>query len=197
MMADKSKKKQNDLLALPDDIQPPQQLKDKPTTGRPTVYSKQLAHDILFDIATSSDPLDKIAKKHSITSVTFWRWTLINEQFCNAYIRALENRTLVESDGADAEIAKLLDYINNHDDDPREKHVRTGGIRLKLEHMRWKLSKYNRQLFGDKLEVDQHLTVEPAQERADAWALAQQAQDTDYKEVDNVDNSLTQASGSN
>lgn len=128
-------------------------------------------------------PVGKICENLGISTSAFYVWLVVNEEFMDSYLHALETRALVEADEADRALQKLLHYIEHHDDDPREKHVRTVGMRLKMEHMRWKLGKYNRRVFGDKLDMTATVTLQPAEQRSQAWSLAQQAKTAEYVEV--------------
>lgn len=151
------------------DIKPPHQLKPPASTGRPTVYTKELAQSILIDIATSGETIENIAKKHGINKLTFYRWVLINEAFCNAHLRALENRAIVLSGNITEDLADLAKIVENEDKDPRDRHVRLQYFDKKWNHLQWLMSKYNRKLFGDKLEVDQNVTINPTEAREQAW----------------------------
>ena len=168
------------MLNIPE---PPVLIKPPPEhAGCPTKYNKTMAESLLTTIATQSTTIKEIAENHGITKDTMYRWILINEQFSDSYLHALELRAMVEVDTADSEVADLMHYIDNSNDDPRKVHTKIQGTRIRLEQLRWKASKYNRRVFGDKLEVDQHLTVEPAKERETAWAAHKQAAEAEYTE---------------
>lgn len=70
------------------------------------------------------------------------------------------------------------------DTDPRILSARSNWFDRKWRHREWLMSKFNRQQFGDKLDIDQTLTVNPSEAREEAWKRAQQAEYTEYTEPD-------------
>ena len=159
----------------------PALIKDTPSTGRPTVYSKDMADKLLADIATTSDNMDTIVQRYGISKPTFYLWVMINEDFSNCFSRALENRALVYGDTMVSDINELEDYIHNESNDPRIMHARIQLHHRKAGTYQWLMSRYNRQVYGDKLDIDQHVTVEPAKQREEAWTQ-HTAEDATYTE---------------
>jgi len=167
------------------DIQPPNQLKPTPTTGRPTKYTPEMANNILLDIATTVTPIDKVSQQHGITDRTLYRWILESEDFCRLYMRALENRALVYASDITQDLSKLKDICDDESKDPRFQNVQTGYFDKKWRHLEWMMERFNRQVFGQKLDIDQHLTVEPQQLRTTAWEEVQAEQQAEPTNVDN------------
>ena len=154
----------------------PVQLKPPAKTGRPTPYTKKIADNILLQVSTTTKPIAEIANDNGISDPTLYNWIGINQEFFSAYLRALEIRSIAEVAGVDGLLSQLVDYIEHSNVDAREKHVRIQSLRLRIEQIRWKVSKHNRRLYGDKIEVDQQVTINPQDARADAWQLAQAAE---------------------
>jgi hypothetical protein len=125
----------------------------------------------------------KIAQKHGITRKTIYYWILINEQFCDAYLRALENRALVYGGEMLEDLGDLERYVQNEENDPRNMHARIQLFHRKSGAYQWLMTKYNRKVFGDKLDVDATVTVQPAEQRAQAWQIARKLQEAEYTEV--------------
>jgi ADP-ribose pyrophosphatase YjhB (NUDIX family) len=168
-------------MELPTEIASPPILKTPEATGRPTSYTQQLGQDILMDIATSADSIDKVAQRHGIDKATFYRWTLVNEKFCDAYVRALENRMLVLGGDISQEFTHLKAIVEDDGRDPRDRHVRLQYLDKKWNHLQWLMSKHNRKLYGDKLDTTMAVTVQPTAQREAAW----QARAEDAETVDN------------
>ena len=154
----------------------PKEIPTDNTRGRPLAYSPKIAYDILLDVATTSDNIDAITKRYGTTKPTFYHWLMLNEQFLNCYQRALENRAHVMGADYMQELQDLDDYVTKSPDDPREKHARIQVKRAKYQFGQWLMSKYNRSMYGDKLDVAQTITIEPQQLRTTAWEEIQAEQ---------------------
>ena len=163
---------------------------EKRNAGRPTKFNEQIAQALIFDIITSCEPVAEITKRHKIAEKTFYLWIHAYDEFRIAYLRALETRAMNEFESVEQELADLEKYVVENDAaDPREKHVRIQLARLKTEHRRWRLSKMNRQVFGDKLDMTADVSVQ-VDARDQAWLEIQsRAVDTAYTPTQTVDSS--------
>ena len=169
-----------------DTIQAPKQLKPTPDTGRPTAYNQDTAQAILDTIATTDKNVETIAEEHGITARTFCRWLLINEEFCHAYRRAMGNKALILGESITNDIENLKKTVDRDDIDTKWQTNQLGYFDKKWRHLEWFMGKYNREMFGDKLDMTAEVSLQPAQAREEAWKLASR-REAEYTEVEDVD----------
>jgi hypothetical protein len=152
--------------------------------GRPSKYTPELANKILVEIATTTIPVADIAVNCGIPEGTFYAWLSINESFHEEYVRALENRAIVMAAAAERDMLRMDAICNDFNQDPKWQNVQTSWFDRKWRHREWFMSRFNRRLFGDKLEVDQTLTVNPTEAREQAWAIyKEKSEAVEYKEI--------------
>ena len=134
----------------------------KPTPGRPTIYTKELADTICTHIATSSKSLRKICEIVGIDPITITRWLRENEQFCTQYTRAKEDQADLLSD----EIMEIADDSSNDLDrvddygNRIENKEFIARSRLRVESRKWLASKLKPKKYGDKQSIDHTVTIE-------------------------------------
>lgn len=115
--------------------------KHKNKKGRPTLYSDELANDILDRIANGSN-IHKITQLEGYPNrTTIYKWLDKNKDFCNNYTRALEDRAHWRSDRLD-QICD--DLISGAIDDKK--------ARVLIDVQKWQAGKENPQRYGDKIE---------------------------------------------
>ena len=128
--------------------------KDKKPLGRPTKYSKEVADDICEAIATTKDSLATICKPLDIKVVSVFEWLDQYKEFAVNYARAREVQAEMMFDelrevafDASGDIKKTKDGVEYVD------HENIQRSRLKVDTLKWAMSKLLPKRFGDKLDV--------------------------------------------
>ena len=112
----------------------------KKKTGRPPLYSKELAQRICELIAegetdSSIELLDGMPSARSIK-----RWRINNEEFCHQYARAREARADFRSERIDGYVKKVVDGLLPPD-----------AARVAIMAEQWQASKEQPKRYGDKI----------------------------------------------
>jgi transposase-like protein len=117
-------------------------------------FSIELFDAICNQIATSSKSLRSICKEHGAAPSTFFKWVQDDKILLDKYTRAREQQ-------ADY----LADEIIEISDHSEEDHTAFTGAnvvnrdRLRVEARKWVASKLKPKKYGDKVEVDNNITV--------------------------------------
>lgn len=113
---------------------------DKIKTGRPTIYSQELADEICDRLAHGETLRTIIASSpHLPGRTTIYRWTADNEDFRNQYTKA-------RAEQADYYAELIIDEsYSSHD---------AGIGRLRIDALKWAASKMAPKKYGDKIEVE-------------------------------------------
>lgn len=134
----------------------------KPTLGRPTIYTQDLADTICTYIATTSKSLRKICEIVGIDPITITRWLREKDDFCIQYTHAKEEQADLMCD----EIMEIADDSSNDIDriddfgNPIENREFISRSRLRVESRKWLASKLKPKKYGDKQSIDHTITVE-------------------------------------
>jgi len=123
--------------------------------GRDSEYTPEMGDRICELIATKGDDgkvrkLAVVAEELGISERSIYRWLARNEEFSQKYTRARETRADIMAE----EIIEIADTV----DDP---HLG----RLRMDARKWLAGKYNRGMYGDK--VDSNITVTHEQKLAE------------------------------
>jgi hypothetical protein len=148
-----------------------------------TTYDPQVMQDVIVDIATSADPVDVILTKYNLKHTTVYTWKALNADIQAAWKAAMVHRTHVLADKLHSDGKVLDDFVDNEDNDPREKTVKIKRFDVRWKHNEWYMSRVNRKDYGDNLSVESNVTVNAAQAREDAWRRAREMRDADYTDV--------------
>jgi hypothetical protein len=117
-------------------------------------FSIELFDKICEEIAISSKGLKAICENNGITPKTFFNWVNDDKVLLHKYTRAREQQ-------ADY----LADEIIEISDHSEEDHTAFTGAnvvnrdRLRVEARKWVASKLKPKKYGDKVEVDNNITV--------------------------------------
>jgi hypothetical protein len=114
-------------------------------TGRPTPFNKEIAEQILIEVATTMRPIDDILtsiKPFTISYIVFLRWLNDYPHFRVDYARARESKgdTLVEG---------ILKLISSDSKDM----VEVADKKLKIDTLKWVASKLFPRRYADNLEL--------------------------------------------
>ena len=142
-------------------------------------YNPEIMQSIILDIATTADPVDAIIKKHKQAKTTVYMWRGLSVQLMNAWNHAMKLRTHVKADTFEDDVTTLDTAIDGKDADYRIVGNKIRRFDKVWHHREWFLSRYNRDFFGDKVEVDNNLTISPAKARDDAYNAFQANPPTD------------------
>jgi len=108
------------------------------TRGRPSLYTKELAEKICRHI-TNGGTLNKLCNKKAFPNRdTVYNWLLIHGEFADMYTRACEIRREIKFES-------LTDMIDQ-EENPQK-------ARLKLDAIKWQLSKEEPRKYGDRLDL--------------------------------------------
>ena len=163
-----------------DDIHLPQSLPRKSQYGPPSKYTPQLAQAILADIATTPNTIEQCCNDHGIDKHTWYAWMSVSADINNAMQRACAAKATVYAHEMALETAEMDILMQNQDIDPRYLNNRSTWYDKKWRWRTWLMERWNRRLYGNKLDIDQTVTVNPSELREQAWRLARDAEITDY-----------------
>ena len=140
-----------------------------PEKGKRSKYTIQLAVNILVDIATDgSRTIEKICNDNGIAGKTVHLWSLYSEQFLQCYHRAQELRQDAKIRDLERLESDLDTYIDNEENDTREKGIRIQRYRTRALSRQWEASRLNKR-YQEKTQQDTTITVDHADLRAQAW----------------------------
>ena len=169
-------------------IDVPKEITSPALVGRPSKYTPEIARSVLIDIATTPDNISDICKKYDITKQTLSIWRAVNSQFLDAYMQACKYRSIEFADEMHEDFKRLEKDMDAPDADFRKLGVKSVHLDRKYRHKEWWMSKFNRPLFGDKLEVDQNVNINPVKSRETAWnELSGNVTDAQYTTVEQQD----------
>jgi hypothetical protein len=112
----------------------------KKKTGRPPLYSKELAQRIC-DLIASGETDAKIEAMDGMPSAqTIRRWRIDREDFCSNYARAREARADFRAERIDGYVQKVID-----------KSLPPDAARVAIDAEKWLASKEQPKRYGDKI----------------------------------------------
>ena len=116
---------------------------DKSNAGRPTIYSDKLADELCLRIANGNS-LNRVCRaKDMPDKATVYRWIDANEQFCDKYREATNQR-------AEFHFDEMLDIA----DAVEEETAAISKAKVQIDTRKWILSRMNPTKYGDKQQVD-------------------------------------------
>jgi hypothetical protein len=131
----------------------------KPTKGRPTIYSKELADKICIELALGKSMRTVCAMIGMPVMSAVFRWLREYEEFREQYARAKE-------EAADLMVEDMLDIADETSKDIIETKDRDGNVtgqklnkeavlrsRLKVDTRKWIASKLKPKKYGEKLDL--------------------------------------------
>lgn len=122
-------------------------------------YSDELFDNICDRIATSADGLEKICQELGVTARNFHRWIASNEELRQKYAGAREEQADFLAD----QILKLADDKSADTQTGEFGEVGNAAAiqrsRLQVEARKWIAAKLKPKKYGDKVEVDQTISV--------------------------------------
>lgn len=130
---------------------------------RPTKFSEELFEDICNQIATTSIGLHRICKQQGISAVTFFEWVKDDTELSNRYARAREAQAELLAD-------QIIEIADDSSNDTKtiykgeelvevENTEWTNRSKLRVEARKWIAAKLKPKKYGDKVEVDQTISV--------------------------------------
>lgn len=137
---------------------------DKVGAGRPSSYNQEIADKICEKVATTALSLRTICDDDNMPCVaTVLNWLGSNAEFLAQYTRAKEAQAdyLAEEmlDIADDGSNDFMTIVKGDESYEVENKEWTSRSKLRLETRKWIASKLKPRKYGDKLEVEQKLTV--------------------------------------
>jgi hypothetical protein len=145
-------------------------------------YNPRIMQSIIIDIATTKDPVQKIIARHGQASRTVYLWRSVSSQLLQSWRAAMRHRTHTVADDFETEVQTLNDQVET-DDNYKRTSNRIRRFDRVWGHRQWFMSRYNRQDFGDKVDIEQNITIAPAKAREEAYTTFQNAQVADFEEV--------------
>jgi hypothetical protein len=131
---------------------------------RPTKFSEELFENICNQIATTSIGLHKICKEVGISAVTFFEWLKEDTELSNRYARAREAQAELLAD-------QIIEIADDSTNDTKTIVGKAGDLieventewtnrsKLRVEARKWIAAKLKPKKYGDKVEVDQTISV--------------------------------------
>lgn len=110
-------------------------------TGRPTIYSEELALEICERVIMS--PLHQVCKADDMPAEsTVYNWLAKYDSFMDKYTRARKLRSFRRYESIDEIIAEMKAGDIDHNK-----------ARVMIDAIKWQTGKENPKIFGDKLEL--------------------------------------------
>jgi len=113
--------------------------------GRPSKYNEKLALEILKLYSEGASIRSIVRRKSMPSRQTILAWRYAHPEFDKAYKKATEAYT-------EALVDQALDIVDNGDDPKKSK--------VQADFRMWLASKLNRRQYGDKLEIEQRVTLD-------------------------------------
>lgn len=135
--------------------------KDIKKSGRPTKYSREVAERICSEIATSIDGVGKLCSRNQEfpAESTIFLWLTKHPEFSEQYEKAREFQCNVMAD-------KILEVAWDNSQDIVETEYGSkcnsefiSRSRLKVDSLKWLLTKLNAKKYGDKVQNDTTVTM--------------------------------------
>ncbi len=140
-----------------------------PVKGKQSKYTPQRAVNILVNIATDgSRTIERIANDCGIDGKTVHLWALYSDMFLLGYHRAQEMRQDAKIRDIERLETELDTYIDNNENDVREKNIRIQRYRTRTMTRFWEASRTSAR-YQEKTQQDTNVTVNQADLRAQAW----------------------------
>jgi len=155
-------------------------------------YDQNVVQNIILQVATTSEPVDDIISKNGVKPATLRYWRSLSPELLTSWQAAMSHRAHAIADKLGSDIKDLETTVADEDSDPRQQGNKIRAFDIKWRHREWLMSKINREAYGDKVEVDNNITVSPAAEFAKAWQHHQSNQV--QADVTILDNNLNRAS---
>lgn len=122
--------------------------------GRPTTFTKELAHRVLHRISTSTEGLEKLCETHEDlpNKSTVYEWLLNNQEFSDAFKRA----RVIQTQLCIQELESVTDAEFYYDEKGVKRYdaALVAQRRLKVETRKWLASKIIPSVYGDKMTVE-------------------------------------------
>ena len=137
---------------------PKKEEKQKPKTGRPTIFTQHIANVICMRIA-EGESLREIVKTEGMPDrTTVYDWLLRDEAFANQYTRAREEQadTLADEILAIADEDPEVDYIRDKHGNVIDIKIDSGYVsyqKQRIEARKWIAMKLKPKKYGDKLAL--------------------------------------------
>jgi len=160
----------------------PEYIKTPAHFGNTSTYNKNIAQQIIIDVASTNKPVDKIAEEYGVAERKLYVWMSISEPLKQVWLRALECRTIVSASSMENDISQLETVCNDRNEDPRYQHALSGSFDRKWRHREWFMAKLNRKLFGDSKDIGVNITVNTVELRQAAWDK-HRVQEAEYTEA--------------
>jgi len=147
-------------------------------------YNPVTVQKIIIDVATTMDPVENICKKYNINASTIGIWRMSDSRLMTAWRTAMAARAHAMADKMESEINGLEAIVDNKDEDTRYKATKVKTFDVKWRHREWLMKSINKRDFGDNIQQDINVNVNPVEQRAKAWQLHQGVKEADVTVVD-------------
>ena len=115
----------------------------KPKMGRPSIFTDELANEICERISLGRSLRNVCLDKDMPTKTTVMRWLDENEDFCDQYRRACEDRETTHFE----EMLTIADEVL-----PETAEV--ARAKLRIDTRKWVLARMNPKKYSDKVQED-------------------------------------------
>ncbi len=138
---------------------PKKEEKQKPKTGRPTIFTQHIANVICMRIA-EGESLREIVKTEGMPDrTTVYDWLLRDEAFANQYARAREEQadTLADEILAIADENPEVDYIRDKHGNVVDIKIDSGYVsyqKQRIDTRKWVAMKLKPKKYGDRMAVE-------------------------------------------
>lgn len=115
----------------------------KPKMGRPSIFTDELANEICERVSLGRSLRSVCLDKDMPTKTTVMRWLDENEDFCDQYRRACEEREVTHFE----EMLTIADEVL-----PETAEV--ARAKLRIDTRKWVLARMNPKKYSDKVQED-------------------------------------------
>jgi hypothetical protein len=160
-------------------------------------YDRNVMQLILIDLASTTDPMYKIIDRYGVPEKTVNWWRAVSGDIAAAWRMAWRSRADLLADQLHKESDELDQVTDDEFSDPRLMMSKLKKFDIKWRHKEWLMGKMNRNHYGDKLAVDNNVTVNNTELRESAWNKYRTISDAEYTNVTDVSSSMDKAKAAN
>jgi hypothetical protein len=159
-------------------------------------YDRNVMQLILIDLASTTDPMYKIIDRYGVPEPTVNWWRAVSNDIANAWRMAWRSRADLLADQLHKESDELDQVTDDEVSDPRLMMSKLKKFDIKWRHKEWLMGKMNK-FYGDKLAVDNNVTVNNTELRESAWNKYRTISDAEYTNISDVSSSMDKAKAAN
>ena len=149
------------------------QKKGNPYHIKPEIYDK------IIELVSSTDrPLSDICKDLKIDQINVYRQMGKSKEFCLAYLQARAAHTEISVQKLDEYYKEIKAQLDDNTTDPKIASALVQAFRVRSDNIRWAASKLLPGRYGERVQIDAQVNINPAEKRLNAWNDYTKAKET-------------------